>query len=247
MNDLDRLLALATQEPEHSTAFYRLLLQSEVYVLVLEGERVTAEGKIRFVMWRGEDGTHVVPIFSSRAAVRRALRKGWEALRLRGCVVLDGCRGTTVVLNPNEAYYCRLTSADIVNLLDTGSPDLPASAMPTTGDTIGLDDATDVPLGLRESLATLLAKHAGVERGYLLRRHRSGMEPSWLVALVSNVESLQAASKAVAGLAAKHHAARPVETIRLMPRSVIMADIERSISPFFVRDTQAIVGVTTLQ
>jgi hypothetical protein len=79
-NALEHALEQAAKEPANRPAFYRLLLESEVFVLGStegdgEGRRTLAAGeKISIVNWQKNDGAPVIPFFSSLGVLRSAIK-----------------------------------------------------------------------------------------------------------------------------------------------------------------------------
>jgi hypothetical protein len=248
MNPLDRLLERVTLEPAYGPMFYQALFDSDVYALVPAGDAPTPEGRIRFVMWTGADGQQVIPCFSNRAAVRRALKADTQALRVNGRVFLEACRGGFVVLNPNERYFCRLTPSELAMLLDTGSPNLPENYV-TTKDMQVEIAMPDAPAEMLTSLSLLFAQEPAVERAFLVTlRPDEHAPPVWLVAaFIGTDAAAQWVSKQMAALLADRPPSNSVDLARLTPGSDMATAIETTLAPFYERafgdkvamDTQA--------
>lgn len=167
-NELERLLDLATFEPGYAPEFYRGLLANDVFALLpIEGHGMD-EGKLRFVMWRGADGSEIIPYFSSIPLLDTALQPGWQGLKLPGRSFLELTRGATVVLNPNEAAYCRLLPAEVTMLLETGAVSNPERAAPNPGVVRAYSAVTSPPAATLLSLSVLFSRHASVHRAYLV-------------------------------------------------------------------------------
>ncbi|MBK7145630.1 MAG: enhanced serine sensitivity protein SseB C-terminal domain-containing protein [Xanthomonadales bacterium] len=167
-NELQRLLDLANHEPGYAPEFYRGLLTSDVFALVPEVGHGLEEGKLRFVMWRGADGSEIIPYFSSIPLLENALQPGWQGVKLTGRYFLELTRGATVVLDPNEAAYCRLLPTEVTLLLETGAVSNPQRATPT-GEPMRAFQAVDTPpTATLLSLSVLFAQHASVHRAYLV-------------------------------------------------------------------------------
>ena len=185
MNELDRLLECVTREPAYGPAFYGALLRESVYALLPAGAVFTPAGTVRFIMWTGEDGQRVIPFFSNRASVRRVLTDQTQAFRLQGRTFLEACRGGTVVLNPNESRFCRLSPSELALLLDTGSPNASQSYLATEPMTLELQ-MPEAPPDLLHSLCLLLAQFHDIERAYMVTMHAQSetATPAWLVAVL---------------------------------------------------------------
>ncbi|MBL0041656.1 MAG: enhanced serine sensitivity protein SseB C-terminal domain-containing protein [Xanthomonadales bacterium] len=166
-NELERLLDLACREPGYAPDFYRCVLASEIYALIPTVGHGMDEGKLRFVMWRGADGHDVIPYFTSEAAVTRAIKPGWQAIKLRGQKLFEATRGATVVLNPNESASCRLSPGEVALLLDTGAISSPERET-STGDRVRAFHAVATPpTATLQSLSILFSRHPSVHRAYL--------------------------------------------------------------------------------
>lgn len=79
-NELEILLEKAATEPAHRPAFFRTLLESTVWVpgSAAEGEAIVEDSALDLQHWEKEDGTTVIPFFTSSggAAAGRGRRTG---------------------------------------------------------------------------------------------------------------------------------------------------------------------------
>jgi hypothetical protein len=166
--ELDRLLARITREPAYGPSFFRALLHERVFALIPATEVISPEGRVRLIMWTGQDGSRIIPFFSNEEVLGRALAINLEtqAIRLRGRVFLEASRGATVVLNPNEPLYCRLTPGEVALLLDTGSPNAPEPYQSPEGTHVGFTVPVEAH-DLLNSLVLLLCQFPEVDRAYL--------------------------------------------------------------------------------
>ena len=74
-NELETLLEKAATEPAHRPAFFRTLLESTVWVpgTAAEGEAIVDDSALDLQHWEKEDGTTVIPFFTSLEAVQQAV------------------------------------------------------------------------------------------------------------------------------------------------------------------------------
>src|SRR5262245_59759236 len=85
---LEAALRLAASDPAARPDFYRLLLESEVFVIGAtahkkEGARTLDAGeKIGIQNWTRKDGSSVVPFFTSLDALQRAISEPADYLKL---------------------------------------------------------------------------------------------------------------------------------------------------------------------
>lgn len=251
MNELDRQLERVSKEPAYGPEFYQALLTEPVYVLLPAGAVFTPSGTVRFIMWTGEDGQRVIPCFSNRAGVRRALTKQTQALRLQGRTFLEACRGGIVVLNPNERYFCRLEASHVVSLLDTGSPNAPDLYAAPHDMELELR-MPDVPAPLLHSLTLLFAQLPGVESAYIvtMRGQDESKPPVWLIAIV--VDSDRAAEQAanhVTSLLVDCSPQHNVDLLRLVPGDANHAAMAAHVKPFYERSVgeRVTLDATTME
>ena len=74
-NELETLLEQAATEPAHRPAFFRTLLESTVWVpgTAAEGEQVVEDSALDLLHWEKDDGTSVIPFFTSLEALQEAV------------------------------------------------------------------------------------------------------------------------------------------------------------------------------
>lgn len=109
---MDRALLDRSAEP----AFYRALLAAHVYV---HAPAHDDSRKLRLIQFIRPDGQTVLPFFSEEAQAQAAWAPGIRILRYTGRELLEGTRGATLMLNPNETS-CTLYPEEIAALLDDG-------------------------------------------------------------------------------------------------------------------------------
>jgi hypothetical protein len=125
-NRLEALLALAADEPAHRPEFYRILLESEVYVISnmeQEGEGrgwLTAEDSLSILTISADESNPIIPFFTSIEELTRFMeyQAQWIGIKARNLFVLT--RGATLVLNPQSQFSHPLYPAMIEALLATG-------------------------------------------------------------------------------------------------------------------------------
>lgn len=190
-NELERLLDLACSEPAYGPEFYRCVLTSEVYALIPTEGHGIEEGKLRFVMWRGGDGLDVIPYFASRALLRRALKPGWQSVKLLGRQFLTATRGATVVLNPNEAASCRLSPSEVALLLDTGAVSEPRPVV-LSEERVRAFHPVEAPWSATlQSLSVLFSQHPNVQRAYVAYCFPPDRPEAWCYLIVIRMEDTE--------------------------------------------------------
>lgn len=238
MNELDRLLHCVTREPGFGPAFYQALLREPIYAIVPEGAVFTPAGTVRFIMWTGDDGQRVIPFFSNRALVRRVISEHTQALRLLGRTFLEACRGATVVLNPNETVFCRLTASEASLLLDTGSPNASQNYQAAERMTLELQ-MPDVPPGLLHSLSILLAQFPDIDCAYLVTMHAASetVMPVWLLAVLTRSDSVgEMISRQLSAMLADQPPPVSMDLLRMQPGDANAASLGANMRPFYDRE-----------
>jgi len=109
MNELERTLAAAADDPAQRPAFVQVLLQSEVYVLgflnrPMAGSTVLPGTTVNLVTWTDEDGP-ITPFFTSKGMLEAttSARPGTDPrfLRMQSRALFEMLQGQRLVLNPD--------------------------------------------------------------------------------------------------------------------------------------------------
>jgi hypothetical protein len=125
-NRLEALLALSTDEPAHRPEFYRMLLDSEVYVISDMEQKnegrwyLSADDALSILTISVADKDPIIPFFSSIEELTRFVDfpAQWVGINARDLFVLT--KGATLVLNPQSQYSKPFYPAVIEALLTTG-------------------------------------------------------------------------------------------------------------------------------
>jgi hypothetical protein len=188
-NPLERALRLAAKDAANRPDFFRLLLESQVFVVgdaaeTEDGDRPMDAGEsVSLHKWDQPDGSSVIPFFTSRAAVAHAIEGEASCLGLPARELFEHTRGSTLVLNPNHKYGKQFSPQDIDAMLAGG---IPSSAQMRPG-----QDETDVtisqpekyPTRMVDALITFFAKRGQVKAAFLaqLKYHPSTGKKSRLI------------------------------------------------------------------
>ncbi len=132
-NELERLLRLAASEPAHRPAFFRELLDSTVYILG-DSEQVPHDGEItlnaetpvNIQHWEKQDGSSVVPFFTSLEALQKAVEDEQPFIAMPARVLFEITQGAELFLNPKGTHGKEFLPAEIAMLLATGGVVKPA-------------------------------------------------------------------------------------------------------------------------
>jgi hypothetical protein len=178
VNTVEELLKKAATEPEYRSAFYEALLGGTVFIIGqkdgLPGERVMPAGSpVQIEHWEKEDGSKVIPFFSSLDALKRGIEKEVAYLSMTGRalfeIVAEG--DLPLVLNPNSDYGKEFFLAEIQALLTHGVNKLPQTRVVEKETKVMLGLPARRPEKLIKAVAAFLAGCPSVEAAYIASIH----------------------------------------------------------------------------
>ncbi|WP_175489183.1 enhanced serine sensitivity protein SseB C-terminal domain-containing protein [Lysobacter sp. cf310] len=166
-------MARAAAEPAARPAFYRLLLDSEIFAI--GHTRNPNDGgdklKLALMQWQTQDGAPYLPFFTSMEALRRESEADVATVTMPARNFFELTRGATVVLNPSSNCGRAFTPAEIAALLDTGmSQRVSAHTLPHSSQVL-LGQPVQLPARMLASLSALLATQPEVRAAYLCQMH----------------------------------------------------------------------------
>lgn len=177
-NALEQALIRAATEPAERPAFYRLLMESEVFVLghvqgdAGSGRRtVNAGEQVQLVNWQKQDGTRVLPFFASLPALQRAITEQQPYLAMPARSLFELTRGATLVLNPASGHAKEFVPHEVEALLATGLNQVPQTRVVEKETRVLLGQPAEYPAEMVSALTTLLARHPAVKAAYLCLMH----------------------------------------------------------------------------
>ena len=115
--ELERRLERARVYREEEPAFFRCLLDAWVYAHAPLSDE---HPRVRLVQFRHPDGFDAIPFFTSETKARFAGRGVARTVKVTGRDLLEGTRGATLMLNPNDGG-CVLYPEEVNALLRTGT------------------------------------------------------------------------------------------------------------------------------
>jgi hypothetical protein len=176
-SNLERALRLAANEPAHRPDFYSVLLNATIYVLGPPDQdepsvRSVETGEKIFIQnWVRDDGSPIIPFFSSLSTLQRAIDVECSYLALPARAFFEITKGNTLVLNPKSQYGKEFFAGEIDALLSNGVNRLPEQRVTTKAAEVFLGEPQEYPSKMVDSLTTLLAKRSNVKAAYLLQMH----------------------------------------------------------------------------
>lgn len=185
-NRLETLLRLSRRDPGHRPAFYRVLLESRVYVI--GSGPSTGEGgeqRVALQQWETPEGEAVIPFFTSLEVLRESIDDEEQVLGLSGRELFGLARNMSLYLNPRSEDGQPFSPDEVNNLLSGELPREPQRPGEVeAGDPeirlVGLEELPAEPVG---ALTTLFAGLSGVRRAWLLGARDEGGPAAMVVAL----------------------------------------------------------------
>jgi SseB protein N-terminal domain/SseB protein C-terminal domain len=167
------LLQAAIDDPAQRPAFYRTLLESQVFVLGTAGDggdgKTTLEaGKsVQIQHFENQEGDPVIPLFSSLELLRKTLETEEQYLALNARALFEMTAGATLVLNPNQPNAKLFVPQEVQDLLD-GSLFEQLRQVTVEKDTqVLLGQPKDYPQAFIDALVSLFETLPAVRAGYL--------------------------------------------------------------------------------
>ena len=168
---LETALKLAADHPAERPEFYRVLLDSSLYVLGSSGGakgdgevELKAGEHISIQHWEKPDGTPVIPIFTSLATLQRAISQESEYMKLPARAFFEMTQGEGVFLNPGSDYGKEFVPEVIEAMLAEGTGRLPQTRVVEEETQVLVGVPADVPDRLLKELSAWFAKCPGVSR-----------------------------------------------------------------------------------
>lgn len=175
-NILEENLKMASTEAAHRPNFYRVLLDSTVYVLgtsgLKDGELVLQSGsEISLAHWEKQDGSPIIPFFSSLDILKQSIESEQSYLQLPAKALFEMTLGNHLILNPKSSYGKEFFPSEIQHLLADGVNHKSVQRTTQTETEVLLGQPAVYPSHMIASLKILLAKHQNVKRAFLALMH----------------------------------------------------------------------------
>lgn len=179
----------AADNPTSHPEFYKKLIASNVFVIGFSGsedegvETIPAAAKLSIVKWEKDDGTPIIPFFTSLEALQRTLKEESKYVALPAKSLFEITLGTFFVLNPVSPYGKEFFPNEIQALLETGMSQAPQTREVQKETQVLLGQPANYPSEMVSALTALLAKHSAVKAAYLCLMHdpSSAEKPSLVI------------------------------------------------------------------
>lgn len=241
---LEMALRLASNEPAQRPEFYKLLLESSVFIIghsdvTTSGVHTLEAGEnISIQNWTRNDGSPVIPFFTSLMALQRAIEHEVTYMALPVRSLFEITKGSSLVLNPKSRYGKEFFPNEIEALLSEGVNRRPEQRITQKTTKVLLGQPANYPSKMVDSLTTLLSKHSNVRAAYLALMHDPSQDekPHLVIGIEADGEVEQVIREAgvVAGDSAPD--GEPVDLIRVERGGNGLGEyFVREVKPFYAR------------
>ncbi|PLM98191.1 enhanced serine sensitivity protein SseB, partial [Klebsiella quasipneumoniae] len=168
-NELETLLEKAATEPAHRPAFFSALLEATVWVpgRAADGEQIVEDSALDLQHWEKDDGTSVIPFFTSLEALQQAVEDEQAFVMMPARTLMAMTLGESLFLNPKLPNGKAFTPREISHLLgEEGSP-LSTQTVLEGGEALLLSEVAEPPAQMVDSLITLFKTLKTVKRAFL--------------------------------------------------------------------------------
>jgi hypothetical protein len=241
-NLLEVALARAASDPASRPEFYKLLLESEVFVIGhtdagKEGSiEVPAGAKLSIVNWQKQDGSSFIPFFSSINSLQNALKEEANFVAMPARSFFEATRGATLVMNPASNHGKEFFPHEIEALLATGLNHTATRRTIDKAATVLLGQPAKYPSEMVASLTRFLAKHPTVQAAYLCLMQDPAADQSLVVGFLGDGDLSAAMREAGAVAADTAMPGTPVDFVEIKRgEKGIGSYFLESVQPFYQR------------
>lgn len=247
MERLESALTAAASDPAARPEFYRILLESEIYVLGSSnmpgsGRHLLPVGtSLVLAKWTKTDGTEVIPFFASLHALELALKEPTRYVAMPARAFFEMTRGASLVINPKSEYAKEFLPHEIEALLETGVNCTPTVEQVQEPRKIRVGQPAVYPATMVNALSKLLAVQVGVKGAYLclMDDPASGEKPALVVGLEGDGDLVSVIQQAGSVAADTAPAGQPVNFLEIKRGQPGIAEhLFTSVRPFYKRDQE---------
>lgn len=247
-NALEQALEQATRDPGARPAFYRLLLESQVVVMLGPARDGRSRDGMELIVWTRNDGVRVIPFFSSLEVCKAVVStQGPTPLGPTAIVparaLFKNARSLSMHmhLNPNHTWGREFVPEELASLLTHGTIHHGVSHTVLEADTrVGLRAPQEILPDFQTALASLLTTFPRVQTAYLFEMER--IDPPAEAALIVGIVGPhdKALPHALGTIVTETYLGRlPVDLCFFTPQDCQLAALQDAmIVPFFERSWQ---------
>ncbi|MEY8771393.1 enhanced serine sensitivity protein SseB [Erwinia sp. ACCC 02193] len=229
---LEEVLKLAATEPAHRPEFFTLLMEASVWVPGESVEQADAE----LQHWEKEDGTSIIPFFTSEQALQQAVTEEQPFLVMPVRTLFAMTQGETLFLNPNLPVGKEFSPGEISSLLGKEGNALSQQTVLEGGASLLLSEIAEPPAQIIASLTELFAKHKQVRRAWVAHiKEAADAKPNLLIGIEADgdIENIIQAAGSVATDTLLED--EPVDICEVVDNDNISHFFTAHITPFYER------------
>lgn len=243
-NRLETLLPLAAADPAQRPEFYEVLMASEVFVL---GQTEQGHGRggdvnlqagenVQLQQWQRQDGSAVIPFFSSMNELSASIDEEGSYLKLPVRSLFELTKGAELFLNPRSSHGKAFTPAEVEHLLSVGQGRVAEKRVVERQTQVQVGQPADYPAALVDALTRLFAKQENVSCAYLAQMLDPSVDdrPHLVVGIEAegDVEAVIAKAGTVAGDTVRE--GEVVDFFQVTPGEAgLSAYFTESVEPFY--------------
>ena len=185
-NELETLLEQAATEPAHRPAFFRTLLESTVWVpgSAADDQQVVDDSALELQHWEKDDGTSVIPFFTSLEALKEAVTTEQAFVVMPVRTLFEMTLGETLFLNAKLPTGKEFTPREISHLIGEEGNPLSTQEVLEGGSALLLSEVAEPPAQMVESLTTLFKTLKTVKRAFICSiKERADEQPNLLIGI----------------------------------------------------------------
>lgn len=244
-NELEKDLRLVATGNGTAAEFYQTLLRSEIFVLGDLGNNaehhvstvLKAESPLNIQSWTKDDGTEVIPFFTSLAAVQKFLKSENTYVAISAANLFEITLGAHLVLNP-KSDYSRDFSPHEVSLL-IGRPDGSSVTKHVVEEKIpvSIGQPAQYPQDLVDALINVLPLHEDVSCAFLAQivGRNGNPNPELIIGLQSRSEIGSILPELSNHMQGKTQDGQAVMIVRVEPGNEGVSEYMLRTTPFYER------------
>ena len=185
-NELETLLEQAATEPAHRPAFFRTLLESTVWVpgTAADDQQVVDDSALELQHWEKDDGTSVIPFFTSLEALQQAVTTEQAFVAMPVRTLFEMTLGETLFLNAKLPTGKEFTPREISHLIGEEGNPLSTQEVLEGGSALLLSEVAEPPAQMVEALTTLFKTLKTVKRAFLCSiKEHADEQPNLLIGI----------------------------------------------------------------
>ena len=243
-NSLENALRLAADEPAYRPDFYKVLLESIVYVIGQSERKLDAKGileageKLSIQNWQKDDGSPFIPFFSSLISLRKILKKETSYMALPARGLFENTKGVSLVLNPTLKYGKEFFPTEIEALLKNQVNVMPEQRITQKETQVLIGQPANYPSKMVDSLIVFLSQRSNVKAAYLVLMHdpSQDVKPHLLVGIEADGDIAQVIREAGAVAAGTAPNGESVDLFHVSSEERGLSDsIKKTVKPFYER------------